>query len=244
MPRIATTLAVALTLSATAAAPSFAGTIAGGTTPEAGSTQTGATEPGGASPAANGDLRASRAALLGRWQRVSGTLVGVGRGTAMVLQRSAGDAGWITIARGTTGSGGRFSVRWRPNRVGRFTLRAVTANDPGTATAADAPPSAPTTVYGALKATQYGRGSFGSRTACGTILRSTTIGVAHKTLPCGTLVEFYYRGRTLRAPVIDRGPYANGAAWDLTDAAAAELRFNGLDYVGAIRVGRVTLSRG
>ena len=245
MPRIATTLAAALALSAIPAVPAYAGTVAGGTSPDSGGAQTGATGLGGAAPTppANGDLRAGRAALLGRWQRVAGTLDGAGSGKAMVLQRSLGRSGWTTVARGKTGSGGRFSVRWRPDRIGRFTLRAVAAGDPGTASAADAPPSAPTTVYSALKATQYGRGSYGSRTACGTVLRSNTLGVAHKTLPCGTLVEFYYRGRTLRVPVIDRGPYANGAAWDLTDAAAAKLGFNGLDYVGAIRVGRVALSK-
>ena len=32
-------------------------------------------------------------------------------------------------------------------------------------------------------------------------------GVAHRTLPCGTLVQFRWQGRTAVAPVIDRGPY-------------------------------------
>ena len=44
--------------------------------------------------------------------------------------------------------------------------------------------------------------------------------------------------------MIDRGPYANGAAWDLTDAAARALRFDGLSYVGAMRIGRMSLARG
>ncbi len=243
MPRIATTLAAVLALSAAAAVPASAGTVAGGTSPDAGGTPTGTGARGGSAPTANGALRAGRAALLGRWQRAAGTLDGAGRGTRVVLQRSTG-SGWTKVGHGTTGSGGRFSVRWRPDRIGRFTLRAIASSSRGSASVADTPPSAATTVYSAQKATQYGEGSYGSRTACGTILRSTTLGVAHKTLPCGTLVEFYYHGKTLRVPVIDRGPYANGASWDLTNAAAAKLGFNGLDFVGSMRVGRVSLSKG
>jgi rare lipoprotein A len=248
LPRTATTLAAALALSAPVALPAaaLAGDANGGTAPPGQSSSTGATAPG-AAPAysAGGSLRAGRAALLGRWQRVTGTLEGSSRGRELLVQRSDGTSGWVTVARAQTGDGGKFSARWRPDRIGRFTLRIVPAGSAQTASAAsDAGPSTPTTVYRAAIATQYGRGSYGSRTACGVVLRKDTIGVAHRTLPCGTMVEFYYHGATVRAPVIDRGPYANHADWDLTDAAAAQLRFSGLDYVGAIRVGRVKLDRG
>ena len=37
----------------------------------------------------------------------------------------------------------------------------------------------------------------GPATACGQILHSTHVGVANRTLPCGTQVALYYRGRTL-----------------------------------------------
>lgn len=243
MPRIATTLAAALALSVPVALPAGAAADNGGTSADDPPASTGATAPGatGAQTSA-GSLRAGRAALVGRWQRVTGTLDGTPSGRDLLVQRSAGDA-WITVASVTTEQGGKFAARWRPDRVGHFTLRVVPAGATAMATTADALPTTLTTVYSAAIATQYGRGSYGSRTACGTILRPGTIGVAHRTLPCGTLVEFYYRGVTVRAPVIDRGPYANGADWDLTDAAARTLRFNGLDYVGAIRVGRVTLAR-
>jgi rare lipoprotein A (peptidoglycan hydrolase) len=136
-----------------------------------------------------------------------------------------------------TRAGGAFSTRWRPDRLGRLTVRAI-AGGPTSGRAASAPPSAQTVVYRAAIATHFGPGFFGSRTACGTILRPATIGVAHVTLPCGTVVEFLYRGRTLRAPVVDRGPYANGATWDLTTAASRALRFNGKDHVGSIVVSR------
>jgi hypothetical protein len=34
----------------------------------------------------------------------------------------------------------------------------------------------------------------------------TIVGVAHRTLPCGTKVQFRYNGTVLTVPVIDRGP--------------------------------------
>lgn len=39
--------------------------------------------------------------------------------------------------------------------------------------------------------------------------------VAHRSLPCGTRVRFMYNGHKTTARVSDRGPYANGAEWDL-----------------------------
>jgi rare lipoprotein A (peptidoglycan hydrolase) len=55
------------------------------------------------------------------------------------------------------------------------------------------------------------------------MLTPTLLGLANRTLPCGTLVSVGYRGRRLTLPVIDRGPYANGAQWDLTFGAARAL---------------------
>lgn len=86
------------------------------------------------------------------------------------------------------------------------------------------------------RATWYGPGFWGNRTACGQRLRKRTVGVAHRRLPCGTRVVLRYRGRFLRTRVIDRGPYANGANWDLTRKAARQLNFTQTD---AIRVARV-----
>jgi rare lipoprotein A (peptidoglycan hydrolase) len=76
-----------------------------------------------------------------------------------------------------------------------------------------------------LTATWYGPGFYGKRTACGTRLGPRTLGVAHRKLPCGTRVTFYHGGRFLTLPVIDRGPFARGVAWDLTAAAAKRLGF-------------------
>jgi rare lipoprotein A (peptidoglycan hydrolase) len=72
----------------------------------------------------------------------------------------------------------------------------------------------------------YGPGFYGQRTACGLALTTSLVGVAHRTLPCGTLVTFKdpSSGRTLTLPVVDRGPYVGGRTWDLTGAACRKLR--------------------
>ena len=80
-------------------------------------------------------------------------------------------------------------------------------------------------------ASWYGPGFFGNRTACGQRLRKGTVGLAHRNLPCGTKVVVGYQGRYLRTRVIDRGPFANGAAWDLTQATARSLNFTATDTV-------------
>ena len=86
------------------------------------------------------------------------------------------------------------------------------------------------------KATWYGPGFFGNETACGQKLTRRTVGVAHKTLPCGSRVVIRYEGRTLRTRVIDRGPYANGAKWDLTQAAARRLGFEFTDRIAVAKL--------
>jgi peptidoglycan lytic transglycosylase len=76
-------------------------------------------------------------------------------------------------------------------------------------------------------ATWYGPGLYGNRTACGQVLRPETLGVAHRSLPCGTVVKFAHRGYEIVTTVIDRGPFTRGNAWDLTNGARRALRFGG-----------------
>jgi len=83
-------------------------------------------------------------------------------------------------------------------------------------------------------ATWYGPGLYGRHTACGQLLLPHTVGVAHRSLPCGTTVKLVYRGHSIITQVIDRGPYSRGNSWDLTLAAARALHF---DRVGADRIG-------
>jgi rare lipoprotein A len=82
-------------------------------------------------------------------------------------------------------------------------------------------------------ATWYGPGFFGERTACGKRLGRKTIGVAHRHLPCGTRVTLKYRGRYVRARVIDRGPYTRGVRWDLTQRTARKLHLTTTDTIRA-----------
>jgi hypothetical protein len=79
----------------------------------------------------------------------------------------------------------------------------------------------------------YGPGFYGKRTACGLAYTQTIVGVAHRTLPCGTKVTFRNpaNGRVVTAPVIDRGPYVSGRQWDLSAGMCAKL---GHCYTGSL----------
>jgi rare lipoprotein A (peptidoglycan hydrolase) len=80
-------------------------------------------------------------------------------------------------------------------------------------------------------ATWYGPGLYGNHTACGQTLLPGTVGVAHRTLPCGTTIKFAYHGHYLITRVIDRGPYTAGNAFDLTNGARRALGFEGVGRV-------------
>ncbi len=80
--------------------------------------------------------------------------------------------------------------------------------------------------------TWYGPGFYGRRTACGRTMSPSLLGVAHKTLPCGTRVTVFFAGRAITVPVVDRGPFVEGVAYDLTSATAHALGFAGRATVG------------
>jgi rare lipoprotein A len=88
-------------------------------------------------------------------------------------------------------------------------------------------------------ATWFGPGFYGQQTACGQTLTPAVVGVANRKLPCGTLVKVTYHGKPLTVPVVDRGPYANGADWDLTAAAAQALGIEETVHVATVVVGAV-----
>jgi rare lipoprotein A len=91
------------------------------------------------------------------------------------------------------------------------------------------PTAQPSTAAGSWTtykaATWYGPGFWGHSTACGTVLTPSTLGVAHRKLPCGTQVTFSYGTASVTATVIDRGPFHKGYAWDMTKAVAKRLGF-------------------
>ncbi|HYM53814.1 MAG TPA: septal ring lytic transglycosylase RlpA family protein [Solirubrobacteraceae bacterium] len=97
---------------------------------------------------------------------------------------------------------------------------------------------AKTKVHTTGIATWFGPGFYGNQTACGQTLTPGVIGVANRTLPCGTLVKVTYAGRALTVPVLDRGPYSHiGADWDLTAGAAQALGISDTVRIGTRVVG-------
>lgn len=83
------------------------------------------------------------------------------------------------------------------------------------------------TVFEAGIASTYGEGDGfeGNLTACGQVFRTTTVQVAHKSLPCGTTlrIEDTDTGRSVVATVTDRGPYIPGRIVDLSWGAFEQL---------------------
>jgi rare lipoprotein A (peptidoglycan hydrolase) len=86
---------------------------------------------------------------------------------------------------------------------------------------------------GSRKATWYGPGLYGNRTACGYTLTEHLRGVAHRSLPCGHPVTLYYNGHCGYTRVVDRGPYAKGVTLDLTAAVAKALGLSGSERLRA-----------
>jgi rare lipoprotein A len=144
--------------------------------------------------------------------------IGAPRGAAASVRIEQLDpkAGWVLVATTTVAADGSFTIVWHPKHIGALQLRAVAGGGAGAtdAAGASATPQVTVNVYRRGVASWYE--PIGATTACGVVISKDTIGVAHRTLPCGTPVLLYYRGRTLVAPVIDRGPYVQGRSWDLT----------------------------
>ena len=178
-------------------------------------------------------LAADPGAVAGRVTRFRGALPEVPAGGTVQIQRLDPVAGWVAESTAVAGAGGTFLARWRPKVVGRFIVRALPAGALVQAAAAAAP-TAPVTVYRAARTTWYGPGFYGHKTACGQVLSHRIMGLAHRTLPCGTPVELYLGGRTVTVPVIDRGPFSNGAQYDLTSATAEALGLTETTIIGVV----------
>jgi hypothetical protein len=187
------------------------------------------------SATANGMTIASRESdVLRTAALVNGSLpvAQAGRTVEIELLGARTSWSWQPVAKTQVRQDGSYSASWKPTHAGKFEVRAL-IEQPGAALAG-ASPTISVIVYRPARATLYGPGFYGKRTACGTVLRRWTIGVANRTLPCGTRVAVYYGGQMLVVPVIDRGPYANGADWDLTMATGAALSIDTTVTVGAV----------
>ena len=171
-----------------------------------------------ASVSGNGITLTGRDATMnGGWLPLRGTVSPGAKGDTVELQQQ-------------TGSNGSFQVTWHPHLWGSVPLRATLAGGSRVS------PSLTVTVYRSAIATLYGPTLWGRHTACGEKLTHQTLGVANRKLPCGTPVTLYYQGRTIVVPVIDRGPYANHANWDLTMATGAALGMKETETIGALMV--------
>jgi rare lipoprotein A len=144
----------------------------------------------------------------------------------LVALQALGRRGWHTLARARTGAHGRFRLSYAPRKLGSEWLRLRFAGN-----ASERPSHrrlGRLNVFRLAEASWYGGGG---SLACGGALTSSTMGVANKTLPCGTLVTLRYGDRMVRVPVVDRGPYVAGREFDLTEATKDALGFTGVGQV-------------
>jgi rare lipoprotein A len=147
-----------------------------------------------------------------------------------VLLQALGSHGWRTLAHTRTGAAGRFRLRYTPPRTASEQVRLRFAGDAEDLGARRR--LGRLNVYRLSEASWYGGGG---ELACGGELTSATLGVANKTLPCGTEVTLRYDGRSIRVAVIDRGPYVAGREFDLTEATKQALGFGGVGEVWSTR---------
>lgn len=185
-------------------------------------------------------VQTTASGILGKVLQFSGTAPTRLAGQTIQIQRSGHQTNWTwaDTVTATVSSDGSFSAVWQANHIGQFAMRAVVTDNSSQAQAASVTPPLTTTVYRPSRATEYGPGFYGKKTACGQRLRRGTIGLANRTLRCGESVAIYYQGRTLVVPVIDRGPYANGADWDLTVATGKALGITGTAQIAAVSLPR------
>ena len=162
------------------------------------------------------------AVLAGQTVSVRGRLLPALAGRKVSLQARQHGA-WRTLATTRTRAEGRFVLRYVTGSAGQAPIRVRFAGDQLNGRAAVR--AGNMTVYRLAEASWY---NDGGQTACGF---HAYLGVANRTLPCGTTVSFRYNGRSVTATVDDRGPYVGGRDWDLNQNTAAALGFGGVGTV-------------
>jgi len=184
-------------------------------------------------------VRTPSVGLLGHTLSISGsTSRRRAHKTVLIERMETSTDAWVKATSAQINSQGMFVARWRTNLSGRVSIRAVVSSSASAqAAASESSQAAEITIYKPAIATYFGPGFYGQQTACGQVLTPLTLGVANRTLPCGTLVEVSYGGNRLTVPVIDRGPFANGASWDLTEATAQALEIGETVNIGTLVVG-------
>jgi rare lipoprotein A len=161
--------------------------------------------------------KSDRAVLAGGRVIVHGRVLPAAGVRHVRLQGHSGH-GWQTLASGRTGGTGRYTLGYPATTGTNRMLRVLFAGDAANARATAS--AGTVTVYQPSVASWYY--DAGLQTGCGFNAR---YGVANKSLPCGTKVQFRYGGRTVLATVDDRGPYVAGRTWDLGQSTRAALGF-------------------
>jgi rare lipoprotein A (peptidoglycan hydrolase) len=160
---------------------------------------------------------AGRHAVAGRSVRIRGKVTPSGAERRVVVH-----VGGQEIAT-KAGRDGKFAATWRARSTGVYPVTvSARANRIATGSRDKA---GRVTVYRPAAASWYGPGLYGNGTACGQTLTPSTLGVAHKTMPCGTKLRLRYGNRTVAVRVIDRGPFVAGREFDLTAATKQRLGF-------------------
>ncbi len=159
---------------------------------------------------------------------VRGRLMPWRAGREVRLVGHSGRRGWSTLARTRTRARGRFTLRFAADSGVDRRLRVVFDGD--RANRGLSARAGTLTVFSDESVASWYDDAGG--TACGF---HAGLGVANKSLPCGTRVRFRYGGRSVTATVDDRGPFVSGRTWDLNQNVAAALGFGGVGTVWATR---------
>jgi rare lipoprotein A len=155
----------------------------------------------------------------GRHAIVRGRIQPAGSTVALQIR---GKHGWKTLDRDRTDARGTYVLRDRQRSPLSARARIKVISGP-----AGSRRIGRLNVYRSAYASWYGPGLYGGHLSCGGTLDAGDLGVAHKSLPCGSKVTLRHHGRVVRVRVIDRGPYVAGREYDLTEATAQRLKFKG-----------------
>ncbi len=165
---------------------------------------------------------------LGGRMLVKGTVKPKGAGRRMRLQVRT-RKGWQSVAKAVSGKGGSFRLRYTPTSPGSLKIRVMFLGDSKHRSSRRT--IGRVNVFRKANASWYGPGLYGNKLGCGGRLSPGTLGVAHKSLPCGTPLTVRYNGRSVRVRVIDRGPYVGNREYDLTSATRSRIGFSGTGTV-------------
>ncbi len=161
----------------------------------------------------------------GATARVAGRVRPARAGRLVVLQRRA-HGHWRSLARTHTKAGGRYTFAFRVHAAFSAPLRVRAAGTP--ALAGGRRSAGRMNAFRPAQASWYGGGQ---ALACGGSMTPGMMGVANKSLPCGTMVTIRYHGRQVRVPVVDRGPYSGNREFDLGPGVRSALGFDGVGTV-------------